>query len=213
MYASTKTKFRKSWNAFSNKYNFFHEDCVKYLIAIYIWDHRRRLLKRILIKCCILKQRWAFVVRLNMLNSNVIWEHQLMISKRWLIALIWCSKIKYIIIWLHETRTKSNFQLNVENSSFNNSLHSSLFMSLDRSCLNINYWSKNRSRFLHASIYLSSSRVYHAITKCRNDCIKKKIYWSKTCILIEDEIEFINLTFHCIILFFFVDLKELFLQQ
>jgi hypothetical protein len=46
------------------------------------------LLRRILIKFCILKRRWAFVMRLNMLNSNVIWRHQLMISKRWLIALI-----------------------------------------------------------------------------------------------------------------------------
>ncbi len=125
-----------------------------------------------------------------------------MISKRWLIALIWCSKIRYTIIWLHETRTKSDFWLNVENSSFSNSLHSSLLMSSDRWCLNINYWRKDRSRFLHASIYLSSSWVYHAVTKCRNDCIRKKVYWSKMCIFIEGEIEFIDLTFRCKILLF-----------
>ncbi len=45
MYASTKTEFQKVWNAFSNKYNLSHEDCVKYLIVIYIQDHRRRFVK------------------------------------------------------------------------------------------------------------------------------------------------------------------------
>ncbi len=45
MYVSTKTEFRKIWNAFSNKYNLFHEDNVKYWIAIYIQDHRRHFVK------------------------------------------------------------------------------------------------------------------------------------------------------------------------
>jgi hypothetical protein len=45
MYVSTKSEFRKIWNAFSNKYNLSHEDCVKYLIDIYIRDHRRRFVK------------------------------------------------------------------------------------------------------------------------------------------------------------------------
>jgi membrane-associated HD superfamily phosphohydrolase len=45
IYVSTKSRFRKIWNAFSNKYNLFHEDYVKYLINIYIRDHRRRFVK------------------------------------------------------------------------------------------------------------------------------------------------------------------------
>ncbi len=114
---------------------------------------------------------------------------------------------------MHETRIKSDFQLNIENLSFNNSLHSSLFMSSNRWCFNINYWRKDRSRFFHASIYLSLSWVYHAITKCRNDCIKKKIYCSKTCIFIKNEIKFIDFMFRCIILFYFVDLKNYFFNN
>ncbi len=45
MYVSTKSEFREIWNAFSNKYNLSHEDCVKYLIDTYIRDHRRRFVK------------------------------------------------------------------------------------------------------------------------------------------------------------------------
>ncbi len=45
VYSSSEREFREVWNAFSNKYNLSHEDCVKYLTEIYIEHYRRRFVK------------------------------------------------------------------------------------------------------------------------------------------------------------------------
>jgi hypothetical protein len=90
IYASTKSKFRKIWNAFSNKYNLSHEDCVKYLIDTYIRNHDRRFVKTYI------NQDLHFETMMSSRNEieHVQLKRYLRALtddlKRWLIALIWC---------------------------------------------------------------------------------------------------------------------------
>jgi hypothetical protein len=73
MYATFERKYHQLWNEFSDRYNFTHDECVKYLYDIYIKNYRRRFIK------CYINQVLHFntIVTSRDENEHVVFKRRL----------------------------------------------------------------------------------------------------------------------------------------
>ncbi len=139
------------------------------------------------IKCCTLTRSWHLEMRASMLYSNVDWDHQWVISRRWWTTLTWCLSTNIIIIWSRWRKQECDIQWNCEDRFLINLFHTSLRLLFERFYLNTKDWLNISQSFLLALRFLSSWSNCFALTSFRNNCMIKNVCWLKTCIRTEDK--------------------------
>jgi hypothetical protein len=112
MYASSEREYREIWNRFFNKYNLFHEDCIEYLIEIYIEHYHCQFIK------CYIDQILHFETTMTSRNEN---EHAQL--KRHLDSFIEDLKIVIDNIKLLLINQTQNHRLELNNVKLHYSAH------------------------------------------------------------------------------------------